>query len=144
MSDMPEGQTLVLLGFDYGLKRIGVAAGQTLTGTCQPAAHVHSRDGAPDWLHIQRIIQQWRPDALIVGMPYNNDGTAHELAPRIERFARQLQGRFHLPVHLIDERLSSHEAGTRQRDSNSRHTVDEHAAQVILETWMSERGRHGK
>lgn len=141
---MPEGSALVLLGFDYGLKRIGVAAGQTLTCTCQPVAHVHCRDGAPDWPHIQRIIQQWRPDALIVGIPYNSDDTAHALAPRIERFARQLHGRFHLPVHLIDERLSSHEADARQRGSNNRHTVDEHAAQVILETWMSEQGRHGK
>lgn len=141
---MPERPALVLLGFDYGLKRIGVAAGQTLTHTCQPVAHVHCRDGAPDWPHIQRIIQQWRPDALIVGIPYNSDDTAHALAPRIERFARQLHGRFHLPVHLIDERLSSHEAGARQRGSNSRHTVDEHAAQVILETWMSEQGRRGE
>lgn len=132
---MPE--PLTLLGFDYGLKRIGVAAGQTLTYTTQAVGQVHCRDGAPDWPHIQRIFDQWKPDALVVGMPYTTDGSVHALTPRVERFARQLQGRFHVPVHLIDERLSSHEAATRQRDEGSRRTLDEHAAQIILETWLN-------
>jgi putative Holliday junction resolvase len=132
---MPE--PLTLLGFDYGLKRIGVASGQTLTHTTQAVGLVHCRDGAPDWPHIQRLFDQWKPDALVVGMPYTTDGSAHALTPRVERFARQLQGRFHVPVHLIDERLSSHEATARQRDEGSRRSLDEHAAQIILETWLN-------
>lgn len=132
---MPE--PLTLLGFDYGLKRIGVAAGQTLTHTAQAVAQVHCRDGAPDWAHIQRIVDQWKPNAMVVGMPFSIDGTAHTLTPRVERFVRQLEGRFHIPVHLIDEGLSSHEAATRQREASSRRTLDEHAAQIILETWLN-------
>ncbi len=130
---MPEN---TLLGFDYGTKRIGVAVGQTVTGTATPleiVAHIHNR---PDWDRITRLIDEWQPDALVVGLPLNMFEQRQSMTVAAERFARQLQGRFRLTVHQVDERLTSREARERLRSS---HDIDAVAAQVILETWFSQR-----
>ncbi len=124
-----------LLGFDFGEKRIGVAVGQTVTRSANPLEILSSRQNRPDWLRIGQLIQQWQPSALIVGHPLTMQQQRQAMTDRCERFARQLNGRFQLPVHLVDERLSSHEAEQRlQRDDN----IDAVAAQVILETWFSQ------
>ncbi len=127
---------MTLLGFDYGRRRIGVAVGQTVTGTASPLITVACRDFKPDWSRIQTLITEWDPDALVVGMPINMDGSVHELHDRVLRFSRQLHGRFLLPVHNIDERLSSYEAESREQDSRQ-FGVDSVSAQVILETWFN-------
>ena len=141
---MPE-PPVQLLAFDFGLKRIGIAAGDTVTGTARPrpAARVHT-DG-PDWEAIGREVRALKPGRLVVGAPYNADGTAGTLLPRVRRFADELARRFALPVSLVDERFSSLEAsaalkahraaGSRRRSRPE--DIDSAAAAVILERWLT-------
>ena len=126
-----------VLGFDYGTRWIGVAAGQTVTATASPLCTIPVRHSKPDWPSLNALIQDWEPDALVVGLPVNTDGTEHELAPAVMRFVRQLRSRYGLPVYTIDERLSSCEAQTRLVGAQRGIGVDAVAAQVILETWFS-------
>lgn len=125
-----------VLGFDYGETRLGVAVGQTVTRSASPLAIVSVRDGRPDWPAITELVEEYTPQYFVVGLPVHEDGSEHRLAPRVERFRNQLQQRYRLPVHTIDERLSSREAALR-RQNGERH-LDAIAAQVILETWMNE------
>lgn len=133
------------LAFDYGLKRIGVAVGQELTGTASPRPAVAARDGAPDWQAIAALVAEWRPQAFVIGVPYNMDDTRQEMTDRAERFGRQLHGRFNLPVHSVDERLSSIEGEDRLRAARqagrrgriAKPEIDSAAACVLLETWLN-------
>jgi putative Holliday junction resolvase len=128
-----------LLGFDYGLRKIGVAVGQTVTGSASPLVTLRSRGTQPDWPQIKRLVQDWQPSAAVVGLPFNMDDTEATVAPQARRFARQLAGRFGLAVHLVDERLTSIEARRRLGpDAASRDQVDAMAAKLILETWLCE------
>ena len=136
-----------VLGFDFGKKRIGIAVGQTLTADANPLTTLPVRNEQPDWDAIGRLIQRWRPARLVVGLPVNMDGSEHALASAVKNFAAQLQSRYTLPVHLVDERLSSHEAqriaagmGGRNvpHSRTAKETVDRIAAQLILETWLSQ------
>jgi len=124
-----------LLCFDFGKKRIGVAVGQTITGTASPLETIHVHQNKPDWKNIKRLVDDWKPDALIVGTPVNMDGTTQKMTHAAEKFARQLEGHFHLPVFGMDERLSTYEAGLR---ANNGTPLDPVAAQAILESWLSE------
>lgn len=124
-----------LLGFDFGIKRIGVAVGQTITKTATPLSIVRNKNNSPDWVHIQWLLDQWRPDVLVVGVPLNMYHEIQEMTVASERFMRQLHGRWHLPVYGANECLSSVEA--KQRTGRT-HAVDAVAAQVILETWLAE------
>lgn len=140
----PAGKTApTCLGFDFGMRRIGVAAGQALTATARPLEVLPARDGIPDWDRIAGIIEEWRPDLIVVGLPLNADGSEHEVTRAARRFMNRLQGRFGLPVHAVDERLSSAEAASRLRGDNARKArpgapLDHIAAQVILETWLEQ------
>jgi putative Holliday junction resolvase len=128
-----------LLGFDFGPRKIGVAVGQTLTGSATPLTTLRSLRDQPDWERIERLVREWRPSAAVVGLPYNMDDTETEIAPRARRFARQLEGRFGLEVHLVDERLTSIEARRQLgKGATSREVVDAMAAKLILETWLCE------
>ena len=136
---MDETQTLI--AFDFGEKRIGTAVGQTLTGTAMPLETISVRRARPDWNAIDRLVETWTPDALVVGLPLNMDGTDQWITARARRFASRLHARSGLPVHLADERLSTREAWNRLIESGSRRTgPDPLAAQVILEGWLAERG----
>lgn len=133
-----------LLGFDYGTRQIGVAVGQTLTGTARPLKELRARDGIPDWEQIVALLREWQPDALVVGLPLNMDGSPSDMSTRAEKFGRRLHGRFQLPVHYIDERLSTFEAKQMLRDSGQRppvsyrdNPVDSLAAVLLLETWLA-------
>lgn len=132
-----------LLGFDYGKKRIGVAVGQALTATATPAETLRSHGDQPDWTGIARLIETWRPHALIVGLPLNMDGTEHELTEAARQFGRELEQRYGLPVHWIDERLTSIEAshilaGAAKNARRRKTDIDKVAAQLILETWLAQ------
>lgn len=132
-----------LLGFDFGPRKIGVAVGQTLTRSATPLTTLRSRDDRPDWEGIGALIGEWRPSALILGLPFNMDDTEVDWSPRVHRFGRQLHGRFRLPVHLVDERLTSIEAHRQLsarpgRKPPTREAVDAAAAALILETWLCE------
>ena len=104
----------VALGFDFGRARIGVAVGESITGAARPLRTLPARQQRPDWDAIARLIREWRPDWLVVGVPRHADDTASAMTEATLRFSRQLHGRFHLPVATLDERLSSWEAGQRQ------------------------------
>jgi putative Holliday junction resolvase len=135
-----------LLGFDFGPRKIGVAVGQTVTGSATPLKTLRSRGDKPDWPAIEALIREWRPSAAVVGLPFNMDDTEVDWADRVHRFARQIRGRFALPVHLIDERLTSMEARsqlkTRPGPKSSDHRLEDAlAAALILETWLSEQPR---
>lgn len=133
----------VILAFDYGLSQIGVAAGNTLIGTAQPITVLKARDGVPDWQAVERLLQEWRPQLLLVGDPLHMDGTLSELSGRARKFARRLQGRSGLPVEMADERLSSVAAkealrARGHRGDFKRDPADGVAAQLILQTWLAE------
>jgi putative holliday junction resolvase len=131
-----------VLGFDYGTRQIGVASGQSLTGSAAPVTVLRARDGIPDWEQIARLISEWKPDALVVGLPLNMDGTPSEMSERAEKFARRLEGRFNIKVHRVDERLSTFEAKQSLRDqgrtpgSYRDDPVDSLAAALLLQTWL--------
>lgn len=135
---MPEG---VVLGFDFGYKRIGVAVGQRLTASASPLATLDAKLGVPNWDSVQKLILQWRPQACVVGLPTCIDGREQYTTAAARGFARQLRTRFALPVHLVDERLSTVEArshlfaagGYRKIKTSE---VDSIAACVILEQWL--------
>ncbi len=127
--------TQLVMGFDFGLRRIGVAVGQQLTGTASPVAIVGARDGIPEWDKIEKLLGEWQPGRLVVGLPLNMDGTRSEMSERAEKFSRRLGGRFNLPVDTIDERLSSREARSL---SGKESDLDAIAAVVILQSWLEE------
>ena len=125
-----------LLGFDFGIKRIGIAVGQSITGTATALCTINTRHGKPDWDRISGLIEHWRPDALVVGIPLHDDGSDSNLSKAARRFAQQLEKRYRLPVHPMDERLSSHAAKQFMRQSTSKQEVDAVAAMIILQNWL--------
>jgi len=137
---MPETASRRLMAFDFGTRRIGVATGQQMLGTGQPQAMLPARDGIPDWDAIGRLLQEWQPDLVLVGLPLNMDDSENDMCARARKFGKRLHGRFHVPVEMVDERLTSFEAkgevmaGGGSRDFG-RHGVDDRAAVLILETW---------
>jgi putative pre-16S rRNA nuclease len=136
-----------LLGFDFGPRKIGVAVGQTVTGSARPLKTLRSRDNRPDWRGIEALVREWSPSALVLGLPLQMDDTPVDWADEIHRFARQLRGRFGLPVHLVDERLTSVEARRQLRSRPGPRTTDHLledavAAALILETWLTEHLAH--
>lgn len=124
-----------LLCFDYGAKRIGTAVGQTVTATATALEIIKVVNKKPNWEKIEHLIGEWRPDKLIVGHPFTLEGDRQEMTDAAEKFGRQLEGRFKLPVELIEEQLSSYEA---RRELKSTRNLDAVAARLILETWLSE------
>ncbi len=132
-------QPATLLAFDYGDKLIGVAVGQTVTATANPLECVRVGRTGPDWDSIARLIATWQPDALVVCLPLNMDGTEQPITWSAKRFEDQLKGRFFLPVHSMDERLSTREARERLALAGQPNAADDAvAAQVILEGWLAE------
>ncbi len=128
---------ITLLGFDYGVKHIGVAVGQTLLQSATPLTTLHAKKHKPDWDGVTQLITEWQPMELVVGLPFTMDDTESEVADKAKRFARQLHGRYHLPVHMIDERLTTREAASilRSQDKGDGR-LDALAATLILETWL--------
>ncbi|MGR8979653.1 MAG: Holliday junction resolvase RuvX [Gammaproteobacteria bacterium] len=127
------------LGFDFGIKKIGVAVGQTVTGTASPLQTLP----AVDWLAIGRLIAEWRPVGLVVGISRQTDGSDNPVTPRMLKFCRQLEGRYRLPVYQQDETLSTFEAKqllfdeVRVRAAKLWRVQDQLAAQLILQTWLN-------
>ena len=133
------------LGFDFGWRRLGIAVGESVTGSARPIATLRCRQGQPDWGALLDLIAAWHPTALVVGIPRHADGSASKSTLQALAFTQRLRQSCGLPVHQVDERLSSHEArarlqatGQRNRASTDKALVDRLAAQVILETWLSE------
>jgi putative Holliday junction resolvase len=136
-------QIRTFLGFDFGMKNIGVAVGQELTKTANPLTVIKAREGIPDWDQIKKLLDEWHPQLLIVGLPLNMDGTEQEMTAAAKRFGNRLNGRFHIPVDWQDERLTTFEAldqlGIRSKmQSNKREDVDRISAQLILQSWLNQ------
>lgn len=138
----PEG---TYLGFDFGLRRIGVAVGQTALGTANPLT-VIAHGEQPDWAALERIVKEWRPVGLVVGLPLDRDGEETDFSRQARAFGAKLEARFGLPVHYNDERLTSRAAGerfarlraagrARRKDAAS---LDAVAAGIILQHWLTE------
>jgi len=131
LEGMGETQPGVVLGFDFGTRRIGVALGNGITRSAC-ALQVIDRSSAPSrWRELAALIEHWQPQQLVVGVARHADGAAHEMTTRCERFARQLEGRFRLPVARVDERYS-----TAVLDADE--ASDDRAAAVILQQWLDQ------
>ena len=137
---MPE----TIIAFDFGLRRIGVAVGQQVTGSANPLGTVSNSEDGPEWQLIGNFINVWRPARLIVGMPYHADGSESELSNHVVAFMRELE-RFGLPIEAVDERYSSIEAEERLKALRaaglskriSKEMIDAAAAVTIAERWLA-------
>jgi putative Holliday junction resolvase len=132
------------LGFDFGNKKIGAAVGQTITATASPLQTIRSINQNPNWEIISKLIQEWRPAGLVVGISKQADGSDNPITPRMLKFCRQLEGRYQLPVYQQDETLSTFEAKQMLFDEVSVNAnrlwevQDQLAAQLILQTWLND------
>ena len=139
-----------LLAFDYGTKRIGVAVGQELTRTATPITTLNNTATSIDWNAIDQLVSEWRPNAMVVGLPLNADGSEHAISRAAKQFGNQLQARYNLPVYWVDERLTSMEAesmiaasrtGRKSKSKDQTRVkaeVDKTAAKLILESWFNQ------
>src|SRR3990167_8000685 len=133
----------ILLGFDFGTKRVGIAIGQTVTKTARPLETIAVKDGEPNWNVITKLIQKWQPDALVVGIPLNMDGTDQLIGTQARAFVKTLSDKYGLPVYEMDERLTTQaareqlftEGGFKALQDGQ---VDAVAAQLIIENWFAE------
>ncbi len=123
----------LVFGFDFGIKRIGIAMGNTLTGQAQPLAVIKAIDNAARFEAIGALIAEWGPARLVVGEPRHPDGAEHEMTLRCRRFANQLHGRFKLPVELVDERYSSAVINGKRGQ-----VIDDQAAAIILQQYFDD------
>lgn len=134
-----------VLAFDFGTQSIGCAVGQSITGTAQGLPAFKAQDGIPNWEQIEKVIKNWQPDLLVVGLPLNMDGTEQPLTQRAKKFANRLNGRFNLPVVLQDERLTTVEARAEiftrgGYKALKKEKVDSISACLILESWFENGG----
>jgi putative Holliday junction resolvase len=135
-----------ILAFDFGTSKIGVAVGQTITRTATPLAMLRARHGVPQWSEVSQLINNWKPNVLIVGIPYNMDGTEQAITHAAREFVQQLHAKFSVPVEEVDERLTTVEAkqilfelgGYKALQEIS---IDSFAAKLILESWIQKRLR---
>lgn len=140
---MPES-SMHFLGFDFGMRRIGVAVGQKLTCTASPLAVIKATDGVPNWQQLDPIIEKWQPTGIVLGIPLNMDGTTQEMTFCARKFGKRLYKRYQIPIFETDERLSTFEAKQRLltddvlKSFRKRSRQDDIAAQVILEAWFEE------
>jgi len=130
------------IAFDFGLARIGVAVGQSITQTASPLDTLKAKDGVPDWHRVEQLLKKWQPGKVLVGEPFNMDGSDQAITQRARKFANQLHGRFGVQVEMVDERLSSaaareelFEFGGYKKLQKSQ--IDSVAAALILESWFA-------
>jgi len=139
-----KAKTDTYLGFDFGNKKIGVAVGQTTTATASPLQTMRSIKQNPDWQIISKLIMEWQPIGLIVGISRQDDGSDNLITPRMLKFCRQLEGRYRLPVYQQDEAFSTFEAKQLLFDevsvsaSKLWEVQDQLAAQLILQSWLND------
>jgi len=140
---MNKNPSHILMGFDFGMKRIGVAVGQTVTSTARALTTLKAKDGVPSWDKMDKLIKGWQPDALIVGIPLNMDGTLQPISKAALHFKDMLEARYKIPVYGMDERLSTKDARERLFEEGGfkalqNGQVDSRAAQLILQNWISQ------
>ncbi|GAA6151693.1 Holliday junction resolvase RuvX [Pseudoteredinibacter isoporae] len=131
-----------VLAFDYGLRNIGLAQGNQFSRTAQELKPLKAKDGTPNWDDIKRLLDEWQPDVVVVGLPLNMDDSESDLSKRARKFANRLHGRFGVAIEMMDERLSSFEAKEEasergQFGNYSKQPIDSIAARLILESWLA-------
>ena len=133
----------LVLGFDFGLKRIGVAVGYPEVSIATPLAAIEYEDNQHRFEKIASLIEEWKPARLIVGLPTHADGTAHDMTRRCQRFSQQLSGRFDLPVSLVDERYTSiiaedllRSSSTKKSHREAKAHIDSLSAQIVVQTYL--------
>ncbi|MGK0444080.1 MAG: putative Holliday junction resolvase [Bermanella sp.] len=132
-----------IMAFDFGTKRSGVAMGQRITETANGIGCISARDGIPNWEQLDKLVEQWQPDAFVVGLPINMDGSPSEMSRRANKFSNRLNARYARPSFTIDERLSTFAAKEEAKAQGHKghyksDPVDALAAQFILESWFNE------
>ena len=135
-----------IMAFDYGLRQIGVAHGQTLTANAEGIGILQASDGVPNWDDVKAMLNEWKPNLILVGLPLNMDGSDSELSRLARKFARRLQGRFNVDALMVDERLTSQDAKSSLRDPSSNKKsnkidltkIDHLAAALILQSWLDQ------
>ncbi len=133
------------LGFDFGIKKIGIAVGSLETAIANPLRTLRAVQQKPDWQNISSLITEWKPGQLVVGISHQQNGSDNPVTPVIKRFCRQLEGRYGLPVHQLDEQLTTFEAKQLLFDdlkTNAKdlwQIQDQLAAQLILQTWLNDK-----
>ncbi|MBX9587313.1 MAG: Holliday junction resolvase RuvX [Gammaproteobacteria bacterium] len=132
---------ITVLGFDFGMKHIGVAVGQTITRTANPLTSLKAINGIPKWDEIAKIITTWNARALVIGIPLNMDGTEQPITAAAKKFGNRLEAQFKLPVHRVDERLTTVEAKQQLFDLSGykaldKTAIDSYSAKLILESWL--------
>ncbi|NVD69342.1 Holliday junction resolvase RuvX [Duganella sp. BJB1802] len=120
-----------IFAFDFGVKRIGVAMGNTMIRQAEPVKVIAAIDNATRFADIQALLDEWKPARLVVGLPMHPDGAEHEMTARARKFANQLHGRFNLPVELVDERYSSAVISAKRGE-----VIDDRAAAIILQQYF--------
>ena len=130
----------VVMSFDYGLRNIGIAIGQSITKSASTFYAIKAKEGVPDWIKLDSIIEEWEPGLFIVGDPFNMDGTKSEFQKKIAKFSKELKKRYEIELQMMDERLTTKEAKERIqdkpdgiKDSANKHSI---SAQIILEDWF--------
>jgi putative Holliday junction resolvase len=123
----------IVMGFDFGTTRIGIAIGQKITATANPLTVISAREGKPDWDALDKLVSEWEPQLFVVGLPLNMDDSMSDMAAAASKFARRLTGRYNLKAEMMDERLSTFEARQYTDDK----LVDAMAARLILESWLN-------
>ena len=128
------------MAFDFGTKNIGIAIGQEITKTASTFYSIHANDGLPDWVELDMIVKEWKPNLFVVGDPLNMDGTRSKIQDSSDKFSTALNKRYDICIEKTDERLSSREAKERLKniqmgikDSRNKHSI---SAQIILEDWF--------
>ncbi|MDH4571568.1 Holliday junction resolvase RuvX [Salinicola acroporae] len=135
------GQRLVM-AFDYGTRRIGVSVGNEMLRSASGLEPLPARDGIPDWVLVEKLLKEWQPDLLVVGLPIHDDGSESDMSVRARKFGNRLHGRFGKPVEMFDERGTTRAAKQIAREQGHKGNyrdrgVDGIAAQLILENWFN-------
>ena len=126
-----------ILAFDFGTQYIGVAVGQTITKTSSPLIVINvAREGAEIWKTISNLIDEWKPDQLLVGKPLNMDGTTSDMMKKVDPFFQKLQKVSNIPCELVDERLTSFEAKQLMQKDSKDYRIDDLAAKIFLDNWI--------
>lgn len=131
-----------VLGFDYGLRHIGVAVGQRITSTASPLPALRAQDGIPDWSQIEKLLNEWQPELCVIGLPLNMDGSEQPLTQRARKFANRLHGRFGVAIHMQDERLTTVSAKEQLFAQGgfrnlSKDKIDSASACLIVEDYLT-------
>ena len=124
-----------IIAFDYGEKKIGVAVGQTSTNTSSPLQIIFNKDDKTNWISISSLLDEWKPDLILLGKPLNMDGSESEIMKKVDKFYKELKSIYDADIEFVDERLTTFEAREILKDEKH-DDVDAHAAKILIDNWF--------